>query len=70
MPEPSAGSAAAYAKHSLRRMDVAFVGAAALVIPGDGVVGELRIALGAVAPTPIRAARPNVCCEAECPPSH
>ena len=56
VPEPPARSAAAYEKHSLRRMDVAFVGVAALVVPGDGAIAEIKIALSAVAPTPIRAA--------------
>ena len=32
VPEPPAGSGAVYEKHSLRRMDVAVVGAAALVV--------------------------------------
>lgn len=56
VPEPPARSAASYEKHSLRRMDVAFVGVAALVVPGDGVIAGIKIALSAVAPTPIRAA--------------
>ena len=55
VPEPPVGSAAAYEKHSLRRMDVAVVGVAALVVPAGGTIGEVRIALSAVAPTPIRA---------------
>jgi CO/xanthine dehydrogenase FAD-binding subunit len=55
VPEPPAGSAAAYEKHSLRRMDVALVGVAALIVPAGNIIGEVRIALSAVAPTPIRA---------------
>jgi len=61
VPEPPAGSAAVYEKYSLRRMDVAMVGVAALVVPergageGFGVCGDIKIALSAVAPTPVRA---------------
>jgi carbon-monoxide dehydrogenase medium subunit len=38
-------------------MDLAIVGVAVLVIPDDGVCKDIRIALGAVAPTPFRAKR-------------
>jgi len=38
-----------------RSMDLAMVGVAVVVIPEDGVCQDARIALGAVAPTPIRA---------------
>jgi carbon-monoxide dehydrogenase medium subunit len=38
-----------------RAMDLAIVGAAVVVIPQDGTCRDIRIALGAVAPTPIRA---------------
>jgi carbon-monoxide dehydrogenase medium subunit len=55
VPEQPSGSAAAYEKHSLRRMDVALVGVAVLVVPVDGTMGDVKIALSAVAPTPIRA---------------
>ena len=55
VPEPSVGSAGVYEKHSLRRMDVAMVGAAALVVPEGDTCGDIRIVLSAVAPTPIRA---------------
>ena len=58
VPEPPARGAAAYEKHSLRRMDVAMVGVAALVVPADGDDGAIevvRLALSAVAPTPMRA---------------
>jgi carbon-monoxide dehydrogenase medium subunit len=57
VPEPPAGSAGVYEKHSLRRMDVAMVGVAALVVPEGGTLGDIRIVLSAVAPTPIRAAK-------------
>jgi carbon-monoxide dehydrogenase medium subunit len=38
-----------------RAMDLAIVGVAVVVIPQDGICRDIRIALGAVAPTPIRA---------------
>lgn len=44
-----------YLKHSLRRMDVAMAGAAVFVLLDAEVCREVRIALGAVAPTPFRA---------------
>jgi len=40
-----------------RAMDLAIVGVAVVVIPEDGLCNDIRIALGAVAPTPIRAKR-------------
>ena len=40
-----------------RSMDLATVGVAAVVIAEDGLCRDIRIALGAVAPTPIRAKR-------------
>ena len=55
VPEPPPRSVAFYEKHSLRRMDVALVGVAALIVPGEGTIGDVKIALSAVAPTPIRA---------------
>jgi carbon-monoxide dehydrogenase medium subunit len=63
VPEPPSGSAGVYEKHSLRRMDVAMVGVAALVVPkpgadgGAGACGDIKIVLSAVAPTPIRAGK-------------
>ena len=57
VPEQPAGTEAIYLKHSFRRMDVSMAGAAVLVgIDGD-VCRDVRIALGAVAPTPFRAAQ-------------
>lgn len=44
-----------YLKHSLRRMDVAMAGAAVYVLLDGDVCRDVRIALGAVAPTPFRA---------------
>jgi len=40
-----------------RSMDLAIVGVAVVVIAEDGICNDIRIALGAVAPTPIRAKR-------------
>jgi CO/xanthine dehydrogenase FAD-binding subunit len=40
-----------------RSMDLAVVGVAAVVVVEDGICNDIRIALGAVAPTPIRARR-------------
>jgi CO/xanthine dehydrogenase FAD-binding subunit len=52
MPPKSKG---VYLKLSPRRaMDLAIVGVAAVVIPQDGICQDIRLALGAVAPTPIR----------------
>ena len=44
-----------YLKHSLRKMDVAMASAALSVVLDGGVCRDVRIALGAVAPTPFRA---------------
>jgi aerobic carbon-monoxide dehydrogenase medium subunit len=58
VPYPAPGSAGAYLKHAVRgAMDIAMVGVAVMVTP-DGAKNSLqdvRIGLGAVAPTPIRA---------------
>jgi len=53
MPENSHG---VYIKLSMRkRMDCAVAGAAAIVVMEKGICKDVRIGLGAVAPTPIRA---------------
>jgi len=55
-PPPATGSV--YQRHTPRKiMDIAVVGVAVrlTLAPGDGVIGEARICLGAVAPTVIRA---------------
>ena len=57
LPTPAPNSGGLYIKHSPRgAMDISAVGAAAVVsIGSDGTCASVRIALGAVAPTPIRA---------------
>jgi carbon-monoxide dehydrogenase medium subunit len=58
LPPPPPHTGGLYIKHSPRSsMDIAAVGAAAVVTleGGDGVCREVRIALGAVAATPMRA---------------
>lgn len=58
IPPLPPNSRGAYLKLTPRRsMDLATVGVAAVVIREDGLCKDIRIALGAVAPTPIRAKR-------------
>jgi CO/xanthine dehydrogenase FAD-binding subunit len=57
VPPPVGESGSAYIRLEFRRaMEIAVVGAAALVTIADGVVRDARIALTAVAPTIVRAA--------------
>jgi CO/xanthine dehydrogenase FAD-binding subunit len=56
VPKPLPASRGVYLKLSPRHsMDLAIVGVAAVGIVENGVCKDIRIALGAVAPTPIRA---------------
>jgi len=58
VPYSAAGSKGAYLKHAVRgAMDIAMVGVAVLITPdaGKNNVQDVRIGLGAVAPTPVRA---------------
>ncbi len=56
VPKPDPSSRAVYLKLSPRHsMDLAIVGVAALGLADDGICKDIKIALGAVAPTPIRA---------------
>ena len=56
IPPMPAGSAGVYNKLSPRsRMDLAVVGVAAVAGGENGTFGDVRIGLGAVAPTPMRA---------------
>ena len=63
VPPPPPGSAAVYLKHSPRRaMDIAVVGVAVAMVRSQTPVSnsrceDVRIVLGAVAPTPLRARR-------------
>ncbi len=57
VPAPPAGAGSHYARHTPRKiMDIAVVGVASyLELDANGVVQAARVALGAVAPTVIRA---------------
>jgi CO/xanthine dehydrogenase FAD-binding subunit len=56
IPKPDPSSRGVYLKLSPRHsMDLAVVGVAAVGIMEDGICKDVKIALGAVAPTPIRA---------------
>jgi xanthine dehydrogenase YagS FAD-binding subunit len=56
LPNPPKGAKQAFFKFTLRKpVDFAVVSVAAVVNVQDGVCQEARIALGAVAPTPLRA---------------
>ncbi len=58
IPYPPPGSRSVYLKHAVRgAMDIAMVGVAVLIVPDSAAttIREVRIGLGAVAPTPIRA---------------
>jgi CO/xanthine dehydrogenase FAD-binding subunit len=56
IPAPGPGSGGSYLRHTPRReLDIAVVGVASQVTLKDGVCAKARIALAAVAPTPVRA---------------
>ncbi len=58
LPTPDTGSKGCYLKFSPRRaMDLPIVGVGVLVTESNGTFQDVKIALGAVAPTPIRARR-------------
>jgi len=56
VPTPSARSGSAYARHTPRKqMDIAVVGVGVVLTLSDGgTIEKARVALGAVAPTPVR----------------
>ena len=76
VPAPPPGTGKCYIKHGRRKaMELATVGVAVTLTMAGGVCGAIRIALGAVAPTPIRArkaeavltgAKPDAVTIAEC----
>jgi aerobic carbon-monoxide dehydrogenase medium subunit len=56
IPAPGAGGGGTYVRHTPRReLDIAVVGVASQLTVRDGQCVKARIALGAVAPTPVRA---------------
>ena len=55
VPNPAERAQLVYLKHSLRRMDVAMAAAAVMVLLDGDICRDVRIALGAVAPTVFRA---------------
>jgi len=55
IPEPTENTGGVYLKHSTRRIDVAMVGVAVVVQMDENRFEDIRIALGAVGPTPFRA---------------
>ena len=58
VPNPPPRSGMVYIKHTLRAaMELAIVGVAALITLQKGICREVKIALGAVAPTPMRATK-------------
>ena len=68
VPAAAAGSGSAYIRLEYRRaMEIAIVGAAALVTIANGVVGDVRIALTAVAATVVRAPEAEVALRGRAP---
>jgi len=57
VPRPRAGSTGAFVKLSKTAEDIAKVNAAVMITMADGKCEDVRIALGSVAATPIRASR-------------
>jgi len=57
VPTPSPNTKSAYLKHSIRKVDLAIVSVAVVITlaPQSGECRDIRIVLGAVAPTPMRA---------------
>lgn len=55
VPSPSPQSGGVYLKHSIRGADIAIVGVGVVVTLDGESCKDIKIALGAVAPTPIRA---------------
>jgi CO/xanthine dehydrogenase FAD-binding subunit len=56
IPDPGPGSGGCYLRHTPRReLDIAVVGVASQLTLADGRCRRARVALAAVAPTPIRA---------------
>jgi len=68
IPTPAAGAGGAYQRHTPRKqMDIAVVGVAAVLTIEGGTMRGARIALGAVAPTPVRAPKAEAELEGKAP---
>ena len=66
IPVPLAGTGSAYARHTPRKqMDIAVVGVAVALTLASGRIERARVALGAVAPMPVRAGRAEAQLEGE-----
>lgn len=65
---PRPGTASAYQRHTPRKqMDIAVVGVGVALTLASGKITQARIALGAVAPMPIRASRAEAVLEGQAP---
>lgn len=71
LPPPRPRSGSAYSRHTPRKqMDIAAVGVAAAITLGeDGTIEDAHIALGAVAPTPMRARQTEASLTGQAPSS-
>jgi carbon-monoxide dehydrogenase medium subunit len=68
VPAPLAGTTSAYQRHTPRKqMDIAVVGVGVALTIAGGKISRARIALGAVAPTPFRAAAAETALEGQPP---
>ena len=66
LPVPPPNTGAAYQRHTPRKqMDIAVVGVAAVLTLDDGRITHAHIALGAVAPTPLRARQAEAALEGQ-----
>jgi aerobic carbon-monoxide dehydrogenase medium subunit len=68
VPAPGPHSGGCYIRHTPRReLDIAVVGVASQVTMANGVCAKARIALAAVAPTPVRATAAEAALEGKAP---
>jgi len=68
VPLPPPGSGSAYDRHTPRKqMDIAVVGVAAALTMAGERIERARVALGAVAPTPVRAPQAEAALEGQAP---
>ena len=68
VPAPPSGTGSAYDRHTPRKqMDIAVVGVAAVLTVIRARIERARVALGAVAPTPIRARKAEAALEGQAP---